>query len=459
MCNFFSVLFFIGLTIFSFGQTLIDGGEYLHSQQNDQCLTGAERARIKINIDASIAVLGLTSTLISNKTIPQFIWPVQQAPGFDYEDIWGISNHVDHNFSTPNLLLDYYCGTRTYDLSSGYNHQGMDIYLWPFSRNQQNEGQADVVAAADGIIVYKTDGNFDEQCSFVPGANWNAVYVQHSDGSVAWYGHMKNGSLTSKLIGASVVAGEPLGKVGSSGQSTGPHLHFEVYDDQNNLIDPYSGPCNNMNAVSWWASQKSYYNPNINTIMTHHSPPQFNTCPALDGINDTDHFAPSVPIYFAIYLRDQEIGTIANFTLYDPGGSVYNSWNKTFSNNYYSSYWYWNLTNLATVGEWTYEVEYLGQVVSHQFNVGVVAGVENSVTEELNIYPNPFESKIQIEGISFKNKNYTFYLIDLAGREVLKGEVSKEINLPESVLPGSYILSIKDENSQDVLIKKMTKIK
>ncbi len=57
-----------------------------------------------------------------NKTNPQFIWPVQQASGFDYNSIWAISNHVDHNLSTPNLLSDYNCGTRTYDLSSGYNH-------------------------------------------------------------------------------------------------------------------------------------------------------------------------------------------------------------------------------------------------------------------------------------------------------------------------------------------------
>src|SRR5215510_13083944 len=101
--------------------------------------------------------------------------------------------------------------------------------------------QVAAVAAADGIILAKDDGNYDRSCSLT-GAAWNAVYVQHADGSVAWYGHLKNGSLTTKAPGALVVQGEFLGIVGSSGNSTGPHLHFEVYDAANHLIDPWGGP-------------------------------------------------------------------------------------------------------------------------------------------------------------------------------------------------------------------------
>ena len=101
------------------------------------------------------------------------------------------------------------------------------MYTWPFSWYKMDHDQVKVVAAADGVIIYKSDGNFDKNCGF-NNDNWNAVYVEHADGSVAWYGHLKNGSLSTKAVGESVSSGEYLGIVGSSGSSTGPHLHFEV---------------------------------------------------------------------------------------------------------------------------------------------------------------------------------------------------------------------------------------
>jgi hypothetical protein len=79
--------------------------------------------------------------------------------------------------------------------------------------------QVEISAAAAGTIVSKSDGNFDRSCTF-NNNQWNAVYVYQADGSVGWYGHMKSGSLTLKGVGASVAAGEYLGRVGSSGSST-----------------------------------------------------------------------------------------------------------------------------------------------------------------------------------------------------------------------------------------------
>ena len=295
------------------------------------------------------------------------------------------------------------------------------------------------------------------QCSFVSGANWNAIYVQHGDGSVSWYGHMKSGSLTNKGVGASVVSGEILGKVGSSGQSTGPHLHFEVYDSHNNLVDPYAGNCNSLNVVSWWVTQKPYFNTEINAIMTHRAPPQFNTCPTLSDINDTNHFAINDIIYFAIYLKDQEIGANANLALYDPSGTLYYSWSKSFTNNYYSSYWYWQLSNLAINGEWTFEVELLGEVVSHNFNIGFVTGIKSTIKSKIAVFPNPFKNKIRIEGLSKTDYKNQIYLLDVTGREVFSTIVLGEVDLPESIELGVYLLRIVDKNGKEVLSKQMIK--
>ena len=61
-------------------------------------------------------------------------------------------------------------------------------------------------------------------------AGWNGGYgrmveVQHAGGFTTRYGHL------SKILvkeGQKLSAGDVVGKVGSSGRSTGPHLHYEV---------------------------------------------------------------------------------------------------------------------------------------------------------------------------------------------------------------------------------------
>jgi murein DD-endopeptidase MepM/ murein hydrolase activator NlpD len=72
-----------------------------------------------------------------------------------------------------------------------------------------------IVAAADGRVI---------------SAGWNggygrAVVIAHADGLETKYGHM---SRIAAYLGESVSRGEVIGYVGSSGLSTGPHLHFEV---------------------------------------------------------------------------------------------------------------------------------------------------------------------------------------------------------------------------------------
>src|SRR5262245_1077715 len=59
-------------------------------------------------------------------------WPLDPAPGFDPFGYHGTGYFVDHDPRFPGMLEDYTCGTRTYDLDSGYNHAGTDYYLWPY---------------------------------------------------------------------------------------------------------------------------------------------------------------------------------------------------------------------------------------------------------------------------------------------------------------------------------------
>ncbi|MGV9616425.1 M23 family metallopeptidase [Nocardia xishanensis] len=62
------------------------------------------------------------------------------------------------------------------------------------------------------------------------------VRVQQDDGTVGVYGHV-NDILVN--VGQPVLAGDVIATVGNRGQSTGPHLHYEVHDPNVGPIDPW----------------------------------------------------------------------------------------------------------------------------------------------------------------------------------------------------------------------------
>ncbi|WP_246154593.1 M23 family metallopeptidase [Saccharopolyspora hirsuta] len=68
------------------------------------------------------------------------------------------------------------------------------------------------------------------------------VRLRHEDGTTTVYGHI-NRALVTK--GERVEAGEVIAEVGNRGQSTGPHLHFEVWDAASRKINPLTWLRNN----------------------------------------------------------------------------------------------------------------------------------------------------------------------------------------------------------------------
>jgi murein DD-endopeptidase MepM/ murein hydrolase activator NlpD len=73
-----------------------------------------------------------------------------------------------------------------------------------------------IYAATDGVVLKAG-----------PASGFgNAIYIQNADGDVEIYGHMKYYSVHA---GDVVHAGDQIAKVGNQGQSTGPHLHFELH--------------------------------------------------------------------------------------------------------------------------------------------------------------------------------------------------------------------------------------
>ena len=337
-----------------------------------RCLTDSERNAIRERIRGNQIALALAGVLPPQteaeraKKIVLFGWPVRAVgEAAEQYGVHGISNFVDMD-PDQGELQDHHCGQRTYD-----GHDGVDIYTWPMKVNWWNADAIHIVAAAPGIIVGKDDGNVDQICGG-PGGPWNAVYVQHVDGSVAWYGHLKQNSLTTKSVGEHVIVGDFLGVMGSSGNSTGPHLHLEVYDWKGNLVEPFTGPCDVLAPLPLVFPPQPYYDPAVNRIQVGSAKFELGTCPAPSVTHEVDSVSKGDLVYFTTFYRDQLAELVSEYRILRPDGSVYTSWEHTISDPHYSSAWWWwskFVPEAGPSGTWSFEVTYAGTVYSTSFEV------------------------------------------------------------------------------------------
>nr|WIE91144.1 peptidoglycan DD-metalloendopeptidase family protein [Mesorhizobium sp. WSM4875] len=83
-----------------------------------------------------------------------------------------------------------------------------------------------IMAAFDGEITFQGDG----------GSYGNLVKITHANGRETRYAHMQKFAIASG-VGTKVKAGDVIGYIGTTGLSTGPHLHFELYQS-GQAIDP-----------------------------------------------------------------------------------------------------------------------------------------------------------------------------------------------------------------------------
>lgn len=310
----------------------------------------------------------------SKATPGGYTWPLRPAPGVADYGYYALYNFVDHDARGPNLLQDYNCGTRSYD-SATSGHAGTDISIWPFPWARFERSEIQAVAAQSGVIVFKADGYDDRSCT-MGDKPANRVLVRHDDGLTASYYHFKADTITAKAVGERVAQGEYLGVVGSSGSSTAPHLHFELRDAADRVVDPFTGACNP--GTSLWAVQPPYRDSRINKLSTHSAPAVFPSCATPEQTNLSDNFAIGARVYFYTYFQDQQAGQQAVYTVYRPDGRVFASWLYQATETYDAAYryWYYTLPTTASVGTWRIDVAYQGRLYSHAFTVGVpTAGV------------------------------------------------------------------------------------
>lgn len=85
---------------------------------------------------------------------------------------------------------------------------------------------SDVIAVASGVVTWSSERS----------GYGNMVEINHSDGFVTRYAHNESNIAD---LGAIVKKGDLIAKMGSSGRSTGPHVHFEVFKN-GRTVDPAS---------------------------------------------------------------------------------------------------------------------------------------------------------------------------------------------------------------------------
>jgi uncharacterized protein YjdB len=87
---------------------------------------------------------------------------------------------------------------------------------------------SDIVSAEAGTVVAV---GYD--------SGWgNNVTIKHDNGFYSFYAHMQNNSVTVS-VGSNVVKGQKIGVMGSTGNSTGNHLHFEIWDSNKNTCETW----------------------------------------------------------------------------------------------------------------------------------------------------------------------------------------------------------------------------
>lgn len=135
--------------------------------------------------------------------------------------------HYDKELQGPEISsAGYKVPIRNYTISSPYGNRGSEFHRGLDMAARQGEP---IHAVKSGTVIKAEYHN-----------SWgNVVAIQHEDGSTALYAHQQQYAVK---VGDKVSQSQLIGYVGSTGNSTGSHLHFELCKDssldQGMLIDP-----------------------------------------------------------------------------------------------------------------------------------------------------------------------------------------------------------------------------
>lgn len=362
--------------------------------------------------------------LLAQIAEPQFVIPIQGTHMQEYY----LVNYVDWSLDN---IEDFQCGHKTYD-----GHQGTDFTLRNFA---QMDAGVEVYAANDGVVTYLVDGLFDRNKTAVSGGLGNYVAIRHFNDFYTYYGHLKSGSIVV-AVGDTVTAGQKIGEVGSSGYSSDPHLHFEVWYDSLYNWDPFSGPCGN--ASSLWLDSLSYVHEFgvIDHDFTHFEPSLDTLKERLPGQILFSAADPVVTFWmegFGVFPGD-----VSTAKWFDPEGNLW----FQFDYEHVEEWWYyyfWTYINTPPsdkAGLWTLEYSVNNDLkIRDTFMLsGAVTTTAPVQTLELHAYQNS-AGDLVLEWPEHTPFSDEIGLVDAMGKTVYLGRANSSAQ--RLILPVSKTLS------------------
>jgi len=181
------------------------------------------------------------------RTVPGKLKEVLVQEGTPERNLYSYQSFTNRfpNYGWLHIKLPFY---GEWQISQGHNgeetHRGEWASAWDFiitdSSAKQFSGEGNdlkdyycfdqnVIAPADGVIAVVEDGIADNTIGEINTVkNWgNTVIIKHTEGLYTKLCHLQKGSVAVK-VGDSVHYGQVVGKVGNSGRSPYPHLHFQL---------------------------------------------------------------------------------------------------------------------------------------------------------------------------------------------------------------------------------------
>lgn len=394
-------------------------------------------------------LVGVSLTAFSQAFLRTPVWG-------QYGEDYLLVNYVDWKFQG---YQDAYCGTKSYD-----GHQGTDYVIRSFS---QMDSGVNVLAADSGVVTFIQEGLFDrEKVSDTAKGLGNYIAIKHPNNYYSYYGHLKRNSSTVQ-VGDTVSAGQKIAEIGSSGNSSDPHLHFELWFDSLYVVDPFKGDCGNDSSLwldtlaydsSFNSWEQGLYLKNVDIdVLREREPSTLSRPYQVEDKADT--------LSFWTHLYGVRAGDTLTIQWNDSSGTTHFSADFSIDRDYwYYYFWSYITTDILFLGEW--EVIVLrngGKVLQEGFEVIqplTTGGINKKIQKQtcdhckslpaIKIYPNPSHDIIFIEQVDISSQNIR--LFDLFGKEVTTSIAwlrlkDYSLQLDVSELPnGLYFLKVETKS-------------